>query len=379
MSTTGEVFQVIRGSGAALTALKSGSMVLGGKVCGCVTTAVRWAWDQASVDPEATAAAQAAAAKRARAKAAKAKKDAKAKAVKAESDEGDEDEAEEPEDQPTVTVPRVAPVRRPVPETLGMLAIAGMLATGALGTAVTLAWPHVVPYLQMLAPWRGVILTVGGLAWMAAAWMVAPPPAPAEAPAEEVDGQEVDELEAEDHGVDGDAEFAEEDPEEGEGPADEPAETMSVRLARHVLGELAALESAGKSAIHVTALIASAEKAEILAPQSLDKGGMRRWLEASGLPVTKSVKVGGTVDYGVRVDRVREALGMGPGEALARLLGGGARTAPPAPAETPVSTPVPAPAEAPLPAAAAPGTDRRLALVEPLPSGGSQGSAQGAA
>ncbi|MFF9527634.1 hypothetical protein ACF1DV_37570 [Streptomyces achromogenes] len=357
MSTTGEIFKVVRGSGAAITALKSGSMVLCGKVCGCVTTAVRWAWDQASVDPEATSAAQAAAEKRARAKAAKAKKDAKA--------EGDEDE-----DELAVTVAKMAPVRRPVPETLGMLAIAGMLAVGALGTAGTLAWPYVVPYLQMLAPWRGLILTVGGLAWMAAAWMVAPPPAPAEMAAEEVaEPDTASDLRDTDADTDADTGL-----EEGEGPAD-----VSDSLARHVLGVLAALESGGRSGVHVTALISSAEEAGILAPGSMDKAAMRRWLEDSGLPVTKSVKVRGEVDYGVRVDRLTEALGMGPGEALARLAGGGVRTAPPAPASTPAPAPAGAPAGVPLPAAAAPAQTPRLALVEPLPSGGSQGSAQGAA
>ncbi|MFF9582479.1 hypothetical protein [Streptomyces achromogenes] len=356
MSTVEEVRQVTRGAGAALTALKSGSMVLGGKVCGCVAAAVRWAWDQASIDPEATAAAQAAAEKKAKAKAAKAKTAAK-------------DQDEEPEDEPTVTVPRVASVRRPVPETLGMLAIAGMLAAGALGTAGTLAWPYLWPYVQMLGPWRGVILTVGGLAWMAAAWMVAPPPALAETAAEEVADQEVDEPDT----------AADTDLEEGEGPADEPEETVSDRLVRHVLGELAALERAGRAGVHVTALITSAEEAQILVPGSLDKSAMRRWLKASGLPVTKSVKVRGEVDYGVRVDRVTESLGMGPGEALARLAGGGVRTAPPAPASTPAPAPAGAPAGPPLPAAAAPAQTPRLALVELLPSGGSQGSAQGAA
>ncbi|MEV6810184.1 hypothetical protein [Streptomyces sp. NPDC051132] len=321
MSTVDEVRQVTRGGSAAITALWSGSMILGGRLCGCVATAVRWAWDQASRDPEATAAAQAAAGQ---------------------------------------------PVRRPVPETLGMLAIAGMLAAGALGTVGTLAWPHLWPYVQMLAPWRGLILTVGGLAWMTAAWMVAPPLPVAEAPAEEVDEP---------------GEFADEDLEEGEGPADEP--TVSDRLARHVLAALAELESAGKSGVHVSALIASAEEAQILAPGTFDKAGMRRWLEASGLPVTKSVKVQGDVDYGVRVDRVTEALGMGPAEALARLAGGGAQTAPPAPAtapaQAPAEAPTVAPAGVPLPAAAAPAHSPRLALVTPLPDDGSHGSAQGAA
>ncbi len=349
-----------RGGGAALTALWSGSMVLGGKLCGCLPAALKWAWDLASVDTEATAAAQAEADKKAKAKAAKANK----KAKKAEAADDDEDQEDEPEEETEVTAPRVAPVRRPFPESLGMFAIGGMLAAGTLGTVVTLAGP----YVRMLAPWSGVIATVGGLAWMVAAWMVAPPPAPAEEDDQEVDGE---------------AEFEEDDQEEGEAPADEPEATPSDLLARHVLAELAELEKAGKGGVHVTALITSAEKAKLLAPGSTDKTAMRQWLKATGLPVTKSVKVRGDVDYGVRVDRVTEALGMGPGEALARLLGGGVQTAPPAPADTPVQAPAEAaeqtPAGVPLPADGVPAQARRLTLVKPLPEGDSQGSAQGVA
>ncbi|RSS50078.1 hypothetical protein [Streptomyces sp. WAC01280] len=380
MSTTDEVRGVTRGSGAALTALWSGSMVLLGKVCGCVPAALRWGWDQASVDTEATAAVQAEADKKAKAKAAKAKTKAKKSTKKADVDEDDdEDQEDEPEEEPAVTAPPVAPVRRPFPEAAGMFVIGGILAAGTLGTVVVLAGP----YVRMLAPWKGVIATVGGLAWMVAAWMLAPPPAPAEEDVEEVDEQEVDEL----------SEFTDEDQEEGETPAAEPeveaaAEAEpephpSDRLVRHVLGELASLEKAGKAGkaggIHVTALIASAEKAELLVPGTADKTAMRQWLETNGFPVTKSVKVRGDVDYGVRVDRVREALGMGLGEALARLSGGGVQTAPQPPAQAPAEAPEQTPAEVPLPAAAVPAQARLLTLVKPLPEGSSQGSAQGVA
>lgn len=355
MSAAGEVFQVVRGSGAAFTALRSGSMILAGKLCGCIATALRWAWDQASVDPEATAAAQAAADKKAKAKAAKTKK--------AKPDDDQDDEAE---DEPEVKAARVAPVRRPVPETLGMLTIAGTLAAGALGTAGTLGWPHVLPYVQMLAPWRGLIAGAGGLAWMTAAWMVAPP-APAKTQVEEVDDQEVAEP----------GDFAGEDLEEGEGSADEPEETVPDRLARHVLSVLAALEKTGRPAVHVKTLLASAEEAKLLVSGAMNKLAFRDWLEASGIPVTKTVNIKGDRDFGVRVERVRETLGMGPGEALARLVGGGTRTAPPAPASTPAEPPVRTPAEAPRPAAAAPAQAPRLTLVKPLPEDGFQEAAQG--
>ncbi|MEU8764997.1 hypothetical protein [Streptomyces sp. NPDC048659] len=372
MTTTDEmrVRDVTRGGAAALTALWSGSMVLGGKLCGCVPAALKWAWNLASVDTEATAAAQADADKKAKAKAAKTKAKAKKSAKKTDVDEDDdEDQDDEPEEDQEVTAPPVAPVRRPFPESAGMFLIGGMLAAGTLGTAVTLAGP----YVKMLAPWSGVIATVGGMAWMVAAWMLAPPPAPAEEDLEEVDDQEVD----------GEEEFAEEDQEEGEAPADEPETPLSDLLVRHVFAELAKLEKEGRPAVHLTMLIASAEEEKLLAPGATDKLALRDWLEASGIPVTKQVGIKKKNDWGVRVDAFTEALGMGPGEALARLLGGGAETAPPAPAETPVpapaETPEQTPAGVPLPASDVPAQVRRLTLVKPLPEGEPQESGQGVA
>ncbi len=304
-----------RGSGATLTALVSGSVILAGKACGCVGKGLAWAWEQARTETPATRSAEG---------------------------EG--------------TGSGATAVRRPFLEAAGMFALGGVLAAGALGTVSTLVWP----YVQLLAPWRGVLVTVGGLAWMVAAWMVAPPPAPSEAEDEEVDGE---------------AGFADEHQEQGETPVEDALASRADLLARHVLGEVAELEKAGKGGVHVTALVASAETAGLLVPGSMDKAAMRQWLDASGIPVTKSVKVKGDVDYGVRVDRVREALGAVPGEPLAALLGGGAPTAPTAPAPAPGETPV----TVPLPAAAEPAQARCLTLVKPLPEDGSKGSAQGVA
>lgn len=328
MSTVEEVRGITRGGGAALTALWSGSMVLGGKLCGCGIAALKWAWDQASVDTEATAAKQAKADKKAQ---------AKAGVKKAAADEDDDTE-----DEPEVSAPPVVPVRRPVAESLGMLALGGVLAAGTVGTVGTLVWP----YVQELAPWRGVIATVGGLAWMVASWMVAPSPAPAE---------------------DNGAELA------AEGDASVPQEGSAAdALARHILGRLAELAEQGRPGLHVTSLIDSAQEAQLLAPGAMDKAAMRAWLDASGFPVTKSVKVQGDVDYGLRVDRVSEALGMPPAQALAHLSGEGSSTPARAAPQTPAGTPASTPASAPSPAALEP----RLTLVKPLPDAAAQESAQ---
>ncbi|WP_008409288.1 MULTISPECIES: hypothetical protein [Streptomyces] len=341
MSTVGAELRVVtRGGRAAMTALVSGSVILTGRLCGCVGAALSWAWDLASVDADATAAVQAKADQRATAKARKA-----AKAKRAEDDEGDVDQEE-----PAVSAPPVRPVRRPAVEALGMLGIGGGLVAGAVATV----WPLVAPHLAALAAWRGVIASGITVAWMAAAWMVAP--APPAAPVEE--DQE-----------------AEEDQEEAASPAD--------LLARHVLGQLAELEAAGRRGVHVTALISSAEEAGLLAPGAMDKAAMRAWLPASGIPVTKSVKVRGDVDFGLSVAHVTAALGMSPGEALRRLSGEAPETsveapsgeAPEPPAEAPSGeapeAPAPAPVEALPPA--------RLALVKPLPEEGAPEGARGAA
>ncbi|MFE2230930.1 hypothetical protein [Streptomyces kronopolitis] len=226
-----------------------------------------------------------------------------------------------------------------------MFALGGVLAAGALGTVSALVWP----YVQLLAPWRGVLVTVGGLAWMVAAWMVAPSPAPVE---------------------DGDQEQTDSD------VATAKKETAADALARHVLACLAELDEHGKPGLHVSALITSAEADGLLAPGAMDKTAMRAWLDASGFPVTKSVKVQGSVDYGLRVDRVSEALGMPPAQALEHLSGEGsstpAHTAEQAPAETRVEAPVGTPASGAEPGVLEP----RLTLVKPLPDAVAQESAQ---
>ncbi|MFG2137086.1 hypothetical protein [Streptomyces sp. NPDC048650] len=337
MSALTEVQALTRGSSVALTALMSGSMVLAGRICRCAGRGVAWAWDQASIDGSATAAAQAKADKTAQAA-----KTRTSKSKKAGADEHQgEDEPEEPEE---VKAPPVAPVRRPALETLAMLALGGLLAAGAVGTLGTVA----APYLHHLTSWRGLIAGVGGLAWMVAAWMVAPPPAPAE-----------------------DEDQEHEDVQDGAEDKDEGL-SLGDLLGRHVLEQLVELEEQGRPGLHVTALLTSAVDVGLLAPDAMDKTAMRTWLEATGLPVTKSVKVAGAVDYGVRLDRVREALGMGPAEALEKAFGG-------APVGTAPATPAEAVIEVPAEPAVEPVQAPRLTLLKPLPDSRSQESAQGAA
>ncbi|MGW9437953.1 hypothetical protein [Streptomyces sp. NPDC055607] len=284
MSTVAEVRGLTRGGGSALTALVSGSMVLAGKLCGCVPAALGWAWRQASIDVEATAAAQ-------------------AKADRAAAKQADEEE---------VRAPQVAPARRPALETLGMLALGGALATGALGTVGAVVWP----YVQMLAPWRGVIAAVGGLAWMAAAWMLAPPAAPADE-----DDDEAEEGLVED--------------EEQETPAAETDRGMELLL--HIVRDLSDAEAARRAGVHLDVLLDSATAAGLV-PEGTEIPALRAWLEAAGLPIEG--KLGMRIEgrpvtrVGVRIDAVTGVLGMSPTALL----------------EARRQTPAAAPVEAPAPA-----------------------------
>ncbi|MFC8176542.1 hypothetical protein [Streptomyces sp. NPDC057325] len=282
MSTVAEVRGLTRGGSSALTALVSGSMVLAGKLCGCVPAALGWAWAQASIDIEATAAAQ-------------------AKADRAAAKKADDEE---------VRAPQVAPVRRPAMEALGMLALGGALAAGALGTIGAVVWP----YVQMLAPWRGVIAAVGGLAWMAAAWMLAPPPAPA---AETEDEEDLDEDQ------------------EQEAPATETDRGMDLLL--HIVRDLSDAEASKRAGVHLDVLLDSATAAGLV-PEGTETPVLRAWLEAAGIPVAD--KLGMRIEgkpvtrVGVRIDAVTGVLGMSPTALL----------------EARRHTPAPAPAEAPTPA-----------------------------
>ncbi|MFF6896097.1 hypothetical protein ACFY8Z_36515 [Streptomyces microflavus] len=341
----------------AIPDLVSGSWVLAGMGCRCVARVVRWAWEQASADPEA-AAALAAYTKRAA---------AVAQVVGKAREEGDEKAA--------VAAPAelgAAPSgRRPVLEALAYLALGGMLAAGALATLAALAAPH----LAVLADWRPMILTAGGLGWSIAAWAVAPPPKPKEQKADaDVVVQEEPEEEA-----------AEGDPEEARGTA----------LLWHVITALSDAESVGRAGLHLDVVLASAIETGLL-PETTEAAEWRAWVESCGIPVED--KVGYRIEgkpvtrVGVRLDAVTTALGMTPTALLTArsqtLAGGGpatpARQVGERPAETGSGTPSSAPAQA---SSGGPSEESVPAVLRLLPGGrqhpapdpsptASQGSAQ---
>ncbi|MFJ6501663.1 hypothetical protein [Streptomyces virginiae] len=312
MSTGAQVKEIVR-PGSAYTALWSGSVVLAGLVCRCGGRVLGWAWDVASVDTEATEAAQSKADKAARAKASKAKAKAR-KAAKADQDD-DDPEDDDPEDDVEVTAPAVKPVRRPVPESLGLAAFGGLLASGAAGTAGTLLWP----YVQQLGPYQGALATAGILGWMTAAWMLAPAAAPAE------DGQEPDDQEQPQ-----DAEDAE---------AAEPVLDRGTALLLHVVGALAEAEGNGRAGVHLDVVLDSVPAG--LLPEGTEVGEFRKWVESCGLPTKElgmRINKKSVTRVGVRVDAATAALGMSPAALLA------ARS----------QAPVQNPGETPAAAAAAP-------------------------
>ncbi|WP_420082960.1 hypothetical protein ACN6AT_39385 (plasmid) [Streptomyces sp. JL4002] len=336
MSTGAQVREIVR-AGSAFTSLVSGSVVLAGLLCRCAGRAAGWLWDMASVDADATEAAQAKADKAARAKAAKARKAAKAKS-------GQDTDARAPGGDAEVAAPRVKPVRRPVPEALGLAAFGGLLASGAAGTAGALLWP----YIQQLGPYQGVLLTAGGLVWMAAAWMLAPVPG-------EDDDQE--------------PQAGEQQPVDENAGTGEAAPDRGTALLLHVIGALAEAEAAKRAGLHLDVLLASAVAAGLLA-EGTEQGEFRTWLEGCGLPTADKVgmRIGGkpVTRVGLRIDAATAALGMSPAALLqaraqasvtaARETPAEAAAAParvPAqavgerPAETPAGTPGKAPGPVP--------------------------------
>ncbi|MFD7868102.1 hypothetical protein [Streptomyces sp. NPDC059783] len=318
----GQVRAVLSLRGAT-SALVSGSLVLAGRACGCLTGAVRWAWAQASADPEARAAAEAHAEKAAAIREQWAK----------------DGKTGTPGETKALTGLGAAPSgRRPALEALGLLALGGVLAAGAVATSAAMLAPH----LAVLAEWRPVIITAGGAAWSIAALMVAPPPKPP-APKDQ-------EEEDQDDGADG------ADREDDRGTA----------LLWHVLGALASAESAGRVGLHLDAVLDSATEAGLL-PDDTELPVFRSWVEACGLPVADQVgyRIAGkpVTRTGFKLAAVTEALGTTPAALLAaraQTPAGGALQTPAVPVgetpaetpagpvgETPVQTPVQTPAEAP--------------------------------
>ncbi|MFJ6444916.1 hypothetical protein [Streptomyces sp. NPDC091649] len=336
----------------AVPDLVSGSWVLAGMGCGCVARALRWAWDQASDDPEA-AAALAAYTKRAQA---------------VEKVEGEEERAAA---LAALAALGAAPSgRRPALEALAYLALGGMLAAGAVATLAAVT----APYLAALAEWRLGLLAAGGLGWSVAAWSVAPPPPTPKTPADtEADG----------------------DVQDGAADDQDPEEARGTALLWHLVAALSGAESAGRAGLHLDVVLDSAIEAGLL-PATTEQAEWRTWVESCGIPVEDKVgyRIAGkpTTRVGVRIDAATTALGMTPTALLAARpqtpAGGGPATPArpvgerhlPAPAETapatPEQPPVQTPAGAPVPAALRLLPGGRQHPVQTLSPTAPQGSAQ---
>ncbi|MEU0002378.1 hypothetical protein ABZ069_36315 [Streptomyces microflavus] len=300
--------------------LFTGSWALAGLGCTCAGRLLRWAWEQASADPE--AAAQLAAYTE-RAKAVEGKGEERAAALEA--------------------LGAVPSGRRPVLEALAYLALGGMLAAGALATLAALIAPH----LGALAPYKPLILAAGGLGWAVAAWTVAPPPKPKKKKA-------------------GSDDVVQEEPEEAaEGAEGDPEEARGTALLWHVITALSDAESTGRAGVHLDVVMDSAIAAGLI-PTDTELPALRSWVEAAGLPAVD--KLGMRIEgkpvtrVGLRVDGAAGVLGMTPTALLTARsqtpAGGGpatpARPVGERPAETGSGTPATAssgaPAEGPVPA-----------------------------
>ncbi|MFD4855135.1 hypothetical protein [Streptomyces atratus] len=310
------------GLGTALTALIHGSMILTGKACGCAVHGVRLAWDAASTDPEATAQRQTKADRAAQ------QKELKARREKRDDQDDDQDDDGAAGDLSEVTAPPVAPVRRPALESLGVLALGTALAAGAVSAAWRMAAPAAGAWWADMEPYRYLIITGAGLAWMVAAWMIAPPPA-----AKDDDQGEWDDDQDDAAGA---------------------PEDRGTALLWHVIRDLSDAEYSKRAGVHLDVLLDSATAAGHV-PEDTDLTVMRAWLEAAGLPVVD--KLGMRIEgkpvtrVGVRIDAATAALGMTPTallEARAGTPAGGGPAAPGGPVgETPASTPAQSPAEVP--------------------------------
>lgn len=340
------------GIGTALTALISGSMILTGKLCGCATHGVRLAWDAASADPDATAARQA------KADAAARQKELKARQRMKKRDDQDDMDDDAEGDLSEVTAPPVAPVRRPALEALGVLALGGALAAGAIGAAWRLMSPAAGQWWAQTEPYRYLIITGAGLAWMVAAWMVAAPPtAEHDVQDDDVDIEEVEDVQ--------------------DDVADETE--RGTELLWHVIRDLSDAEFSKRAGVHLDVLLDSATAAGLI-PADTELAEFRAWVETCGLPTVD--KLGMRIDgkpvtrVGLRIDAATTALGMTP----TALLNGRPQTAsggaPATPAQPVGETPARTPAEAPAPTLTEAPAQALVPAVLRLIPGGRTGPAQ---
>ncbi|MEU3778000.1 hypothetical protein AB0F11_33345 [Streptomyces sp. NPDC032472] len=273
MSTRDEIKAITTGSGAVVSALLRGSVVLAGRICRCLPRLAGLgpaAWAMARRDAAATDERQ----QRAFEAAVKAARRAK-------------------QPEPTAEeIPRVAPVLRPAGEALGFMAAASVVGVGVLGTVVSTTVPRLLAVIpQGIGPYVVAATAVG---WTAAALAVAPPP-----PAEDDDQEQL--------------EGAGDDQEQ---PAVESApQDRGEALLWHVLTALSDAEATKRQGVHLDVLLASAVTRGLLA-EGTEQTEFRSWVEACGLPTIDKLgmRIEGkpTTRVGVRVDAATEALGMTP-------------------------------------------------------------------
>ncbi|MFE9853480.1 hypothetical protein ACFYPN_32500 [Streptomyces sp. NPDC005576] len=326
-----EVWAVTSGTWTGIKTVWRGSWALLGLGCGCVARAVRWAWDQASDDPQAAAAL------------AKYTKRHAALVKKLEAADEDDDVREA-----ALEELGGAPLgRRPLLESLGYIALGGLLAVGAGGMATALITSH----LGVLVPWEPLIVSVGGAAWIVSAWRVAPPLSPAPGKGE---------GEGEDNGQDV---VEDEDQEDGQG-----------LLLWHVVEAVADAESAGRAGVHLDVVLQSATAAGLIVPDT-ELAALRTWVEGTGLPTVDKLgmRIGGkpVTRVGLRVDATSTALGMSPLALVQDRAAKAAEAASAAPAgpvgETPADPPAaPAKAVGEPPAGTPPQTPAKAPAKHPV-------------
>ncbi|MEU4077548.1 hypothetical protein [Streptomyces venezuelae] len=221
-----------------------------------------------------------------------------------------------------------------------ILLFAGVVIAGLIWLFMWLVWPYIAPY----APVGGAVLAV---AWVIAAWMIAPPP-------QETTTRNDHEKSA------------------GEQEEESEQDRFTRLLARFVVAAVrdAAPEHMG---VHISELLGRLQQ-ESRGFEGWEQVQLREFCTAAGIPVSRNVRAKGKgPTWGVRADELQEAFGTSLDEALETL----ARPAPRAPSEEPPATPAqaedtppattltPPPAEGPVTTLTAPPAE---APVPPPPS-----------
>ncbi|TLQ39299.1 hypothetical protein [Streptomyces marianii] len=194
-----------------------------------------------------------------------------------------------------------------------ILLFAGVVIAGLVWLFMWLVWPYIAPY----APAAAAVLAV---AWVIAAWMIAPPQ------------QET---------------ATRNDQEKSAGEKDEESEQdrFTRGLVRFVV---AAVHNASPEhmGVHIAELLERLQQ-EGRNFDGWDQARLREWCTAAGIPVSRNVRAKGKgPTWGVRADELQQAFGTSLEEALKAL----SRPAPRGPAGGPPATPSRPRTRAPSPA-----------------------------